>query len=86
MRKQLEEIRIIDAFLHDALPDEERLVVEARLLVSPALREELQQQKRVNILVKLFGRRERKKQLNQIYSSLMKQDPSFRAEVVQIFK
>lgn len=84
MRKVLHEIQVIDQYLHRQLSNPDRLVFEASMLVSPALEQQVRQQRKVYQLVRWFGRKAKKQQLNTLHARLM-EDHQFRDSITALF-
>lgn len=84
MRKQLEEIREIESYISGNIPVEEKLLTEAKMILSPELKNKWKLQLMVYRLVRLFGRAERKQELTAIHEQLMA-EPSFHNKIISIF-
>lgn len=84
MRKQLEEIREIESYISGDMPAEEKPLTEARMIVSPELKNKWRLQLMVHRVVQLFGRAERKRELASIHERLMS-EPSFHNKIISIF-
>jgi hypothetical protein len=85
MRPQLDTIQQLDAFLLRRLNDEDRLLMQARLLLSPELEAHCRQLEATHKLVRLFAREQQRAELNSVYEHLMRK-PSFRQKILAIFK
>lgn len=88
MRPSLREIQLLEAFLRDKLPPEEREKVRQRLLLEPELYALLQQQKRTYRLVRLSGRRRLKRELEEIHQELFRSQDNrnWREKILQFFQ
>jgi hypothetical protein len=85
MRKQLHEIEDIDNYVFKKMAAPERVLFEAKLIVAPELRTNLLFQQRAYSMIRWFGRKKRKEQLECLFTSLMR-DPHFSTTVNSIFK
>jgi hypothetical protein len=85
MRQALIEIKETEDYLFNRMPEEEKALFNVRLLLQPELQEKLEQQKTVYRLIRLFGRGERRRKLEGIFTTLMK-DKTFAQEIKMVFK
>lgn len=85
MREQLKEIQQIERFILRSMTEGERLLMEAKMILSPLLKEKMLLQLQVYKIVKLFGRVQRKRELQAIHSQLMTEE-AFSKTVDSIFK
>ncbi|MEC5144753.1 hypothetical protein [Chitinophaga sp. 212800010-3] len=85
MRKQLADIQEIDQYLLQEMPAAARLIFQARMLVSPLLREKVRQQQQVLQIVHWLGREKKREELQTIYQQLMN-EPAFYRSVTSIFE
>ncbi|MBO9731315.1 MAG: hypothetical protein J7623_21935 [Chitinophaga sp.] len=85
MRKQLADIKEIDQYLLQEMSPAARLVFQARLLISPALRKQVASQQQVIQLATWLGREEKRSQLDEVFHELM-QDEIFNHSITSIFK
>lgn len=88
MRTSLNDIRQTERYLQGQLSPEDRLVFEARLMLSPFLRTNLFFQKKVYELVKFYHRKKLKEEIDTVQHSLFN-DPEkvvFQQTVYRIFK
>ena len=88
MRISLNEIAQIESWLTAKLQPSEKLLFEARLLVSPALRDQVRLQQVICQVVRLFARRQLKQELRAVQKSMFNQPAktAFQQELNQIFK
>ena len=88
MRTSLNEIAQIESWLTAKLQPSEKLLFEARLLVSPALRDHVKVQQAIYQVVRLFARRQLKQELRAVQKNMFSQaaKTAFQQEVNQIFK
>jgi len=85
MRKSLAEIEEIDRYIFHELSPADRLVFQARLILSPSLRENLRYQRRVHQWVRQVARMRQKEQLEAVYRLLL-QDEHFQLQITSLFK
>ncbi|RFS26920.1 hypothetical protein DVR12_03800 [Chitinophaga silvatica] len=85
MRKELDEIQEIEAYLHHNIRGVSLLMFRARLATSAVLREKVEQQRRIHRIINWAGRETRRNQLNEIHHKLMR-EPSFYHSITSIFK
>jgi hypothetical protein len=85
MRKQLADIQEIDQYLLQEMPAAVRLIFQARMLISPLLREKVRQQQQVLQIVRWLGREKKREELQTIYQQLMN-EPAFYRSVTSIFE
>ena len=85
MRKQLHETEDIDNYVFNKMAEPERFLFEAKMIVAPGLRTNLLFQRRAYSMIRWFGRKKRKEQLECLFTSMM-QDPHFSTTVNSIFK
>lgn len=88
MRTSLNEIAQIESWVTGRLQPSEKLLFEARLLVSPALRDQLKLQQAIHQVVRLFARKQLKQELRAVQNNMFRQagKSAFQQEVNQIFK
>lgn len=88
MRTSLNEIAQIESWITAKLQPSEKLLFEARLLVSPALRDHVKLQQAIHQVVRLFARKQLKQELRAVQKSMFNQpgNTAFQQEVNQIFK
>jgi len=84
MRKQLEEIQQIEQFVLRRMSEGEQLLMEARMILSSSLKEKMVLQLTIYRIIKLFGRAQRKRELQAIHKQLMAEE-SFSSTVNSIF-
>lgn len=85
--KILNEIRDIDEYLSGKLDGPSKLLFEARMLIDPALKIQVEWQKRIYAIVRLSGRRKIRSEAERIHRQLFS-DParfSFQQDVLQLF-
>jgi hypothetical protein len=86
--KTLREIKQIDQYLRGKLRPELRLLFEARMLVDPLLKVQVDCQRKIYAIVCAFGRRKIKEEANRIHHRLFN-DPSrieFQQNILDLFK
>lgn len=64
------DIQTIDAYLHNNLLPEDRIIFEARLIISPLLRMQLMAQRSVYRLVALYHRKKLKAEIEQVHQTI----------------
>ena len=84
MRKSLHEIREIDQYIQKKMLGADRLVFQAKVLLSPSLAEDVRNQSRVYQCIKWFARERKSEQLQSIYNNLT-EDKNFKNEIERIF-
>ena len=85
MRKQLEEIRLLDQYILHKLSAEDKLLLDAKMILSPLLRKNCQQQFQLHQLVLQHGREQLRNKINQLHSRLMR-NVDFSNEIHSFFK
>jgi len=85
MRNTLLEVQEIDRYILRQMPAEESAVFQARMLITPTLKTKVRHQRIVHKIVKWFGREQQRKQLEALYTSLLR-DEKFKQEIEIIFK
>jgi hypothetical protein len=71
MRSELNDVRLIDGHLLRQLDAEETRMVETRLLVDNGFAENVAAQRTAHRLVRLYGRRQDRRRLDEIYRQLL---------------
>lgn len=85
MRKQLEEIKELDQYILHQLNNEDKLVMQTKIMLSSTLQENWWHQQVVHKIIRLFGREQKRKELNALHQRLMS-DPDFKQQISLIFK
>ena len=88
MKTSWNEIRQADDFLQGCMPPQERLIIEAKLILNPAFRASVHLQKQFHSLIKKYGRKKLKAETEFIHQKLFT-DPDrkiFQDEIHQLFK
>lgn len=88
MRISLNNTQLIERYLDNMLNPDDRLLFEARLILSPALRMDLYFQKKVYFLVKMYHRKKVKEKMEILHQQIFS-DPSdavYRQNIYQLFK
>ncbi len=85
MRKELLDIQEVDRYLLRGLTTADRLVFQARMLLSPDLRRKVKLQEKTHQLVRWYGRDLQREQLSAIHSQLMAEE-NFSQQITSIFK
>ncbi|HVW94675.1 MAG TPA: hypothetical protein VHA56_01735 [Mucilaginibacter sp.] len=87
MRTSLAETRQIEQYLLQLAPPNEMLLFDAKLLLDESLQEKLQMQKKTHEIVKQYGRKQLRKEIDAIHQMLFTsaEHRSFRQKIMQIF-
>ncbi|TSD67374.1 hypothetical protein FFF34_008270 [Inquilinus sp. KBS0705] len=87
MRTLLTETAEIDAHLHNTQQPGDALLFEARLILSPELREKVQWQQQTLALVQQYGRKQLRTQIQDVHRQLfsLPQHQSFREKIMRLF-
>ncbi len=87
MRTSLNEIKQIEDYLQQNISPEEAQQFEARLLLEPQLQEKLSWQKRVYHLIRQYGRRQLKRELNAVQNKVFTQSKyaGFQKSITRLF-
>lgn len=88
MMTSLNNLIVIERYLQGELPQADRLVFEAQMLVQPALRTDFRFQRKVHELIRMYHRKKLKEELETVYQRLFNdpQKRNFRKKIGQIFK
>ena len=84
MRRSLHEVQEIDRYINKELNSGQRILFQAKMILSPGLRIMVADQQKVYMVITRFARNEQRKKLENIYNQLM-QEPAFNKEVTSIF-
>jgi hypothetical protein len=84
MKTSLNEIKQIDDHITGQLSDGEKLVIDARMIIDPVLRFNINLQRKLYALVKVYGRRSTRSEVVNVQDKLF-QDTKFRNEILTIF-
>ena len=87
MRTSLNDIQQIDDYLLQYASQADRVLFEARLLVQPALQEDLAWQQRTYEIVKEYSRAQLKAEIESVHQQLFTEPEhiSFRRKIMAIF-
>lgn len=88
MKTSLNELRSIEAHLLGRESPQERLLVEARLILQPDFRQNLHWQQKTYELARQYGRQQLKKEIEQVHQALFcpaTPHPSFRKKILRLF-
>lgn len=88
MRTSLRETKMLDDYSLRNQRDDERLLTEAKLMLYPELRDKLLWQQQVYGLVRQYGRRALKAELEAVHEQLFTESrfAQFRRRIFRIFK
>lgn len=86
MRTSLNNIKQIEAYLLNQLSHEDSLLFEAQLLLDSQLKDKLLWQKKTSELVKLYGRKKLREELEQVHQQVFNTQPTFRKRILSFFK
>lgn len=85
MRQQLSEIKMIDQYILCALSAEDKILMDARMILSPVLKRNFFQQVKLHQVVVQHGREQLRARLNHMHTRLMR-NPGFSREIQSHFK
>jgi hypothetical protein len=87
MKTSLNELALIEEFLLDSPGNEEKLLMQARLILQPGLKESLYLQKKTYELANIYGREKLRKEITQVHQQLFTdlRHRTFRERIVQFF-
>ena len=83
MRSELNEVYLIDQYLHGLLSQEDKQVFEANLLLDEAIAEKLEAQRTAHRLIRRYARKEERRRLEAIYQLLL-EEPDFAHQIKTI--
>ena len=88
MRTSLIKLQEIEGFVYQSTDITDRLVFEARMIVDPALIQEVTLQKEAYALIQQYGRRKLKAELEAVHKTLFTQPAHqrFRQKILALFK
>lgn len=87
MRTSLNDIKKAEDLLSGKLSAPEAVLMQARLLIDPVLRMNVEFQRRAYALITLYGRRKVKAEIEDVHDRIF-QDPAraaYREEIAQLF-
>ena len=84
MRTSLNEIAEIEKYIFRQLPPEEKILLDASLVVNEEFRMKVFLQDKIYRLLYLFHKKTLKKEAEEVFRTLMK-DPLFQQEISTIF-
>ncbi|MGN7989958.1 hypothetical protein ACTJKC_21620 [Pedobacter sp. 22226] len=87
MKTSLHELRSIEHYLLSDNKDGESFLFEAKLILQPELEEQVYWQNKTYQMVRNYGRKQLKNELNNIHETLFNTDEhqSFRQKVMRLF-
>ncbi len=85
MRKPLAEIEEIERYLDGKMPVEDKLVFQARTIISDDLKKNVSLQRKAYKIIRCFARDSQRTKLESIYNDLTK-DNHFKSQVETIFR
>lgn len=88
MKTSLHELRSIEHYLLSDNKDGESFLFEAKLILQPELEEQVYWQNKTYQMVRNYGRKQLKNELNNIHETLFNTDKhqSFRQKVMRLFR
>jgi hypothetical protein len=88
MKTSSNNTRTIERYLLGKMDPPSRFLFEARLLVDPGLRMDLQAQKEAYALIKMYHRKKLKEEVESIHQQLFRDldKAVFKQQIVQLFK
>ena len=87
MKTSWNEIQQVDNFLEGCMPPQERLIIEAKLILNPAFRASVHLQQQLHSLIKKYGRKKLKAETEFIHLKLFNNPDRkiFQDEIHQLF-
>jgi hypothetical protein len=87
MKTSWNDIRQAEDYLTGNIKEEDALVMKAKLLIDPVLRANMAAQKKVYSLIRMYGRKKLRAELDAIQEELFQDTAkhSFREKIVQLF-
>ena len=88
MKISWNDTRHIERYLDNELSKEEKILFEAQLVLDPRFKLNVRLQKQIHALIKLYGRRKMKAEIEKIHHKLF-QNPEhviFQQRIQQLFK
>lgn len=88
MRTSLTEIELIERYLNHSLAEDDRLVVEARMITDYTFRINVFLQRKINQLIKLYYRKTIRSKAEQFHTRLFS-DPekkAYKKSILQLFQ
>jgi hypothetical protein len=88
MRTSLNKIQQAEAYLQGKLPAGDKLVFETRMLLNPAMQEDIISQQKVYDIVQAYSRKQLKAEIEAIHTRLFHttRHISFRERILNIFR
>lgn len=83
----MNEVQLIEQYLSRSLPPEEHLLVEARMIAEPALRDKVLWQQRSHELIRTYSRKQIRREIEAAYQHLFTESrfSAFRQHIKNIF-
>jgi hypothetical protein len=87
MRTSLNNIKLIDDYLFNKIPQCDKLVFDARLILNPDLAEGLLWQKQTHTMITNYSRKKLKAEIDHVHEQLFKkpEHKSFRQRILNLF-
>lgn len=84
----MNKIQQLEEYIQGKLIPEERLLMEAKLLIDSDLSDQLHWQKKTYALIKAYGRKKLKEEIEQVQKRMFSEEKfqSFRKKIQTIFK
>lgn len=88
MRTSLNEIRLIDGYIFNNNPAEDALLLDAMLIVNPALSGQIIWQKRAHIMLMQYSRKKLMAEIESVHQKLFSEPAhkNFRQKISSFFK
>ena len=88
MKTSWNNVRQIERYLNQELAPDEQLIFEAQLLIDPFLKFNISVQKKVRSIIKLYGRKKLRAEIEQVHNRLFQNSENiiFQQRVHQLFK
>lgn len=87
MRTSLNEIKLIDGYLHNSLSGEDSALFSAMLILEPGLPEQIEWQQQTHVLIAQYSRKALRQEIADVHSKLFTESAhhSFRQRILKIF-
>jgi hypothetical protein len=88
MKTSLNELRLIEHYLLSDDKDGENFLFEAKMILQPGLKQQVYWQNKTYHMVRDYGRKQLKNEINNIHEKLFNTDEhqSFRQKVMRLFR
>ncbi|HEY5326563.1 MAG TPA: hypothetical protein VIJ27_06150 [Mucilaginibacter sp.] len=88
MRISLNEIKLIDDHIFNQGTHEDALLLDALLILNPALSNQIRWQKKAHTIIKQYGRKKLKAEIESVHRKLFHEPihQSFRLRILRLFR